>query len=233
MSSSPSIDWVLDKIADLANGPGEDDAAFKVLLTLVAALDPPPETVRLEPVARRIRKLRLAEVLDHPSELRLGAVRLLAALDGSSLPTFAPRAGSAEKPAPEPAPSVEPAPDTAPSVEPAPDTAATAEPVQASAPAPAPAAPEPAAVAPEPAAAAPEPAPVAPEPAPAAPEPVAVAPEPAPAPPEPAPAPTTEAPPEEVGVTPPRRSRRARGRVILSFPHPGEEVDPGRDNGAA
>jgi len=222
MSSSPGIDWVLDKIADLANGPGEDDAAFNVLLTLVGSLDPPPEAVTLKPVASRIRKLRLAEVLDHPGDLRLGAVRLLAALDLASLPTFAPQAGPREVQDPDTAESGEPAPASAPAEAPAPE-ASVSPPAEAPAPAPAPA------LAPAPA-----PAP-APTPAPA----TAPAEAPAPAPEAPVSPPAGEKPPEEagvtppseeIGVTPPRRLRR--GRVVLSFPHPGEEVDAGRDNGA-
>ncbi len=227
MSSSPSIDWVLDKVAGLATRPSEDDAALGVLLTLVGSLDPPLQAVRLQPVASRIGRLRLAEVLDHPSDLRLGAVRLLAALDVPSLPTTVVHTHSAEAPASGPAVVSPPAPETTVvSVEPVPEPLVSPEPIPAP-----PVSPEPA---PAPPVASPEPVPAPPvaSPEPAE-EPVASS-EPASAPlPEAPPDPAPEAPSEEAGVTPPREFRRASGRVILSFPHPGEEMDVGRGNGAS
>jgi hypothetical protein len=84
MSSTSSIDWALDKVAEFAVGHNGDDPALEVLLALVGGMNPQPKPVKLEPTARRIGKLRLARVLDHPGDLRVGAVRLLAALDAPS-----------------------------------------------------------------------------------------------------------------------------------------------------
>jgi hypothetical protein len=94
VSSSSGIEWALDKVAELAGPRGDGDPALEVLLALVGALEPPPDAAALAPAARRIGRLRLAQALDRPGDLRLGAVRLLAALDASSPAPVAPHADS-------------------------------------------------------------------------------------------------------------------------------------------
>jgi hypothetical protein len=69
----------LERLARVAVGHGRDDPALDVFLVFVGALDPVPGAETLQPAARRIGKLRLAEALDRPGETRLGACRLLAA----------------------------------------------------------------------------------------------------------------------------------------------------------
>lgn len=100
MSSSPGIEWALDKVAELAGRSGDGDSALEVLLVLVGALEPPPEAAVLEPAARRIGKLRLAQALDQPGDLRLGAARLLAALDAASPAAVASPSGPSSKAVP-------------------------------------------------------------------------------------------------------------------------------------
>lgn len=100
MSSRPGIEWALDKVAELAGRSGDGDSALEVLLVLVGALEPSPEAAVLEPAARRIGKLRLAQALDRPGDLRLGAARLLAALDAASSATVAPPSGSSSQAVP-------------------------------------------------------------------------------------------------------------------------------------
>jgi len=111
MSSTSGIAWALDRAAELAGRSGDQDPALEVVLVLVGALDPPPEAAVLEPAARRIGKLRLAQALDQPGDLRLGAARLLAALDASSPATAASFSVA-------PAASSEPAPETPPDAPP-------------------------------------------------------------------------------------------------------------------
>lgn len=94
-SSSSGIDQALDQIAELVAASGGDDASLEVLLTLVGALDPPPRLAELKPAARLFGKLRLVQALDHPSPLRLGAVRLVAALYAPSTPAEAASSGPA------------------------------------------------------------------------------------------------------------------------------------------
>ena len=69
----------LERLAEVAVGHGLDDPAIDVFLVFVGALDPLPAAATLQPAAKRIGKLRLAQSLDRPGEARLGACRLLAA----------------------------------------------------------------------------------------------------------------------------------------------------------
>ena len=76
------MSWImkseLERLARVAASHGPDDPALDVFLSFVGALDPLPDAATLEPAARRIGKLRLAQALDRPGPLRLGACRLLA-----------------------------------------------------------------------------------------------------------------------------------------------------------
>jgi hypothetical protein len=69
----------LERLARVAVSHGWDDPAVDVFLVFIGALDPLPDAATLEPAARQIGKLRLAQALDRPGEPRLGACRLLAA----------------------------------------------------------------------------------------------------------------------------------------------------------
>lgn len=111
----------LDKIAELVAGSARDDASLELLLSLIGALDPLPRAGELRSAARLFGRLRLAQVLDHPSRLRLGAVRLLVALDATSSPTFAARPASS----PQPLASGDPPGDEPPPVRPSREPVAT------------------------------------------------------------------------------------------------------------
>lgn len=69
----------LERLAHVAVSHGRDDPAVDLFLVFVGALDPLPAAGMLQPAAKRIGKLRLAQALDRPGEARLGACRLLAA----------------------------------------------------------------------------------------------------------------------------------------------------------
>ena len=69
----------LERLAAVAVSHGQDDPAIGVFLVFVGALDPLPAAATLKPAAKRIGKLRLAQALDRPGDVRLGACRLLAA----------------------------------------------------------------------------------------------------------------------------------------------------------
>ena len=80
----------LERLAELAVGHGLDDPAIDVFLVFVGALDPLPAAATLQPAAKRIGKLRLAQALDRPGEVRLGACRLLAAASAEPPRSVAP-----------------------------------------------------------------------------------------------------------------------------------------------